>query len=199
MKTFKATKILLATLMLSASSITMAQKPSEDNHKRPMMTPEQRKEMRWQAASKKLMLSDKQNEKVKVLFAEYTDELDALCPAKNKMRDNNNLQPRKPEAPKQLTEAEVKENMKQQFANQRKLVDIQEKYFDKFCKELNAHQAKYLIDFGKKDPKSKQDMMHGKGKNFDGQFGQRPNFGNGFQHNMPQMRRGMQAPKDSIR
>ena len=136
-------------LMLSASTMVMAQQESrENNRQRP--TQEQMVEMQWQRVAKQLMLSDAQTAKVKPIYEAYMKEMKETFPAHKAEGRLGNPRPteagnQKPEAPKQMTDAEVSSMVKQQFAAERKRIDVQEKYFDKFCKELNPRQAQFLL------------------------------------------------------
>lgn len=156
-------------LMISASTVVMAQQqPRENNGQRP--SKEQVVEMTWQRVAKQLMLSDAQTAKVKPIYMDFLKEMNETMPAHRVPTENAGKQ--KPEGPKQLSDAEVKEQQKQQFATARKRIDIQEKYFDKLCKELNPRQAQYII-------KSVGMFSQGiKG----GKFGQRRHFGQHGQH-----------------
>lgn len=135
----KTLKLFLAMLMISASTMVMAQ---EQNDAKQKHSPEQRMEMMWRGVAQKLMLSDAQSEKVKPIFLAYVKEMREVAPKHGRM-DGDGKQ-----TAKEQTEADVKAEMKQQFANERKQLDIQEKYFEKFAKELNARQAKFLIQIG---------------------------------------------------
>lgn len=229
----KSMKFLLAAVMLSVCSVSMAQKPGENGGHCPM-NPEKAMEMRWQKVAKKLMLSDKQAEKVKVIYTDYMKEMMALNPmptgkpecgtdckkGEGKQGDCKKAEGKpgdcckkaegkkeegkpddcckKGEGKKEMTEAEVTQNMKQKFANQRKRIDIQEKYFEKFSKELNPRQAKYLVNSCKM-PKPGKMNKGGKGMKRGHQFnmqGQCPKAG---QPGMRGNHCGMTAPKDSIR
>ncbi len=141
----KSIKLFIAMLMLSASTMVMAQQePRENNRQRP--TQEQMVEMQWQRVAKQLMLSDAQTAKVKPIYEAYMKEMKETFPAHKAEGRFGNPRPTKPEAPKQMTDAEVSTMVKNQFAAERKRLDIQEKYFDKFCKELNPRQAQFLLN-----------------------------------------------------
>lgn len=139
-------KMFVAVLMVSASTMVMAQKQGSDNGKQAMPNEQQCMEMKWKKVSERLMLSDKQTDKVKTLYMDYLKEMKAQRPEK----PAKSVKGEKAAQGKQMSEADVKSNMKAKFARERKRIDIQEKYFEKFSKELNAHQAKYLLDSGKK-------------------------------------------------
>ncbi|MCQ2243742.1 MAG: hypothetical protein MJZ32_05735 [Bacteroidaceae bacterium] len=142
----KSIKLFIAMLMLSASTMVMAQQePKENGRKRP--TQEQMVDMQWQRVAKKLMLSDAQSAKVKPIYEAYMKEMKETFPAEGRLGNPRPTEAgkQKPEAPKQMTDAEVSAKVKQQFAAERKRLDVQEKYFDKFCKELNPRQAQFLL------------------------------------------------------
>lgn len=142
----KTLRLFLSMLMISASTMVMAQ---EQNNGKQKHSPEQRMEMMWRGMSQKLMLSDAQSEKVKPMFLAYMKEMKEVAPKRGGMhgkQDQADLREKKDI--KTPTETDIKAEMKQQFANERKQLDIQEKYFDKFAKELNARQAKFLVQAG---------------------------------------------------
>ncbi len=142
----KTIKLFLAMLMLSAGTIVMAQPQNDGKHKR---NPEQMLEMMWRGVSQKLMLSDAQSEKVKPMYLAYVKEMREAAPKHGRMHDQKDQMDRsEKKGMKAPTEADIKAEMKQMFANERKQLDIQEKYFDKFAKELNARQAKFLVQAG---------------------------------------------------
>lgn len=142
----KTIKLFLAMLMLSAGTIVMAQPQDDGKHKR---NPEQMLEMMWRGVSQKLMLSDAQSEKVKPMYLAYVKEMREAAPKHGRMHGQMDQMDRSEKKDiKAPTESDLKAEMKQMFANERKQLDIQEKYFDKFVKELNARQAKFLVQAG---------------------------------------------------
>lgn len=148
-KDMKILRMFIAMLMISASTVMMAQ-PQGRQHQQP--TQEQMQEMMWKRVSAKLMLSDAQTEKVKPIYLAYLAELQEIAPKRGQMVGQ--------QKPKEKTEADIKAEMKQKFANERKKLDIQERYFDKFSKELNARQAQYLVQSANRSGRM-QRGMHG--------------------------------------
>ncbi|MCF0243643.1 MAG: hypothetical protein HUK06_02620 [Bacteroidaceae bacterium] len=162
-----SSKSLLLAFAMIISVCAVAQNKQERPSK------EEMQQKKWQQISEKLMLTDKQSQKVAPLFADYQKEMKALKPE------------RKDKEKKSLIDAEVKEQMKNKFATMRKKADIQEKYFNKFLNELSPRQAKYLINHAgfKKAKKGNNRMMpqwREQRKNFNGnpmgmgQFDKRP-------------------------
>lgn len=144
----KTLRLFLAMLMLSAGTIVMAQPHNDGKQKR---NPEQMLEMMWRGVSQKLMLSDAQSEKVKPMYLAYVKEMREAAPKHGRMHGQKDQMDRSEKKDiKAPTEADIKAEMKLQFANERQQLDIQEKYFDKFAKELNARQAKFLVQAGSK-------------------------------------------------
>lgn len=180
----KTLRLFLSMLMISASTMVMAQEQNGGKQKR---SPEQRMEMMWRGVSQKLMLSDAQSEKVKPMFLAYVKEMKEVAPKHGGMHGKQDQADRSEKKDiKTPTEADIKAEMKQQFANERKQLDIQEKYFDKFAKELNARQAKFLVQAGsmRMGGHGMRNGMHNKGQFNRGRMGgQRGMHGFGPQMN----------------
>lgn len=167
----KTLRLFLSMLMISASTMVMAQEQNDGKHKR---NPEQRMEMMWRGVSQKLMLSDAQSEKVKPMFLAYVKEMKEVAPKHGRMNGHKGqMDSEEKKEIKTPTEADIKAEMKQQFANERNQLDIQEKYFDKFAKELNARQAKFLVQAGsmRMGGHGMRNGMHNKGQFNRGRMG----------------------------
>lgn len=150
----KNLKLAVAALLLSVSATMMAADRGEMN--RPSQ--EERIGQQWRQIAAKLMLSDAQTEKLASTYADFCKEMKVLRPqhmrgngmqkdslsAKKKLGKRSmkrGLQQRE-----QLSDAQIAKLTKQRMANQRRKIDIQEKYFDKFNKVLTARQSAYLIN-----------------------------------------------------
>lgn len=162
----------------------MAQSQNDGKHKR---NPEQMLEMMWRGVSQKLMLSDAQSEKVKPMYLAYVKEMREAAPKHGRMHGQKDQMDRGEKKDiKTPTEADIKAEMKLQFANERNQLDIKEKYFDKFAKELNARQAKFLVQAGsmRMGGHGMRNGMHNKGQFNRGRMGgQRGMHGFGPQMN----------------
>lgn len=180
----KTLRLFLAMLMLSAGTIVMAQPQNDGKQKR---NPEQMLEMMWRGVSQKLMLSDAQSEKVKPMYLAYVKEMREAAPKHGRMHGQKDQMERGEKKDiKTPTEADIKAEMKLQFANERNQLDIKEKYFDKFAKELNARQAKFLVQAGsmRMGGHGMRNGMHNKGQFNRGRMGgQRGMHGFGPQMN----------------
>uniref|UniRef100_A0AB33J8P0 Periplasmic heavy metal sensor n=1 Tax=Prevotella sp. GTC17260 TaxID=3236796 RepID=A0AB33J8P0_9BACT len=151
MKNFK---MLVAALLLSVSATAMAADKSEMD--RPSQ--KQRIGLKWKQVAARLMLSDEQTEKLASTYADFCKEMRAL--SLQRMGENGgkkeSLNGRKVlgkramkrgfQAKGRLTDTQIAKLTKQRLENQRRRIDIQEKYFDKFSKVLTARQAAYLIN-----------------------------------------------------
>lgn len=117
-------------------------------------------EMQADKMAAKLGLDDKTAAKFKTIYAEYQKELMALAPKpcqkegekcdkkcdkqEGKQCDKMHEKPCGKEM-KIKTDAEVDEMVKARFAQQKKMMELQEKYYGKFRTVLSARQAQKVI------------------------------------------------------
>lgn len=115
-------RILMAAVFVAISSFATAQEKKENG--RP--TPEQMIEWRVKKAEKGLMLDDAKSAQFASIYKEYLLEK-AKC---------------RPEIVrgKELTDADIKKNIKSRMDAKQKSLDIDKKYFGKLEKILNAKQ-----------------------------------------------------------
>ena len=130
---------------LAAAFVTVitanAQKNGNARQMRERPSAEQMAEQRAKKMSETLLLDDKTSEKFIPLYKQYIAELQAIRPERRMMRDGN--------SPKQeMTEEQIAERIKEGFANERKTIDIKEKYYKDFSKILNQRQIERMYRSG---------------------------------------------------
>ena len=86
-----------------------------------------------------LALDDATTKKFVATFTEYQKEMWAM---KKDIR---------PEKPKELTEAEAEQDIKQQMERKRKMLDLREKYYKKYSQFLSQKQIQRVYEIEKKD------------------------------------------------
>ena len=92
-------------------------------------------ESQWQRIASEAMLSSEQTKNLADTYKAYRNELRELMPQRNDSAQNA-----KP------SDEEIKANTLKSFSNERKRIDIQEKYFNEFCKTLTPRQAGMIIN-----------------------------------------------------
>ncbi len=159
---------------LAAAFVTVitanAQKNDNARQMRERPSAEQMAEQRAKKMSETLLLDDKTSAKFIPLYKQYIAELQSVRPERRKMvRDGNDTKP-------ELTEEQIAERIKESFANERKAIDIKEKYYKDFSKILNQKQIEKMyrnanaFAFGRNGQNpGKINVPHGKknGKNAD--------------------------------
>ena len=94
-------------------------------------------ESQWQRIASSAKLSSDQTKKLADTYKAYRNELRELMPQR---RDEGQGQKA------ELSDNEVKANTLKSFSDERKRIDIQEKYFNEFCKTLTPRQASMIIN-----------------------------------------------------
>ncbi len=129
---------------LAAAFVTVitanAQKNDNARQMRERPSAEQMTEQRAKKMSETLLLDDKTSEKFIPLYKQYLTELQAVRPERRMKRDGNNPK----EAKQEMTEEQIAERIKESFANERKALDIKEKYYKDFSKILNQKQIEKM-------------------------------------------------------
>lgn len=131
-----------AILMIAAIMIQMAAMAEGHSHgcnmpEKKKMTVEERLEEHTKFVIKMLELNDATAAKFKPVYKEYLKEKRALRSA--------GISKRK-EQKDQLTEAEAAKIVKERLQLSRKLLDVREKYYNKFGKIITAVQVKKIYD-----------------------------------------------------
>lgn len=131
------------------------------------LTPEQRQEMQINRMQKSLMLDDATAAKFAPLYKEYLEALESIKTCCPKMKQE------KPQQPKaERTDADIKKQLEEQLANQKKMVETKQTYLAKFEKILNARQLEKLfaaprhnkcMQTGPRAPKCDKKQMRGNG------------------------------------
>lgn len=125
------TALMMATMM--SCGIILAQSPTLKEKK---ITEEQRIEMRVKQMQKKLFLDEETSAKFVPLYKEYLEAMKQCMPIPK---------PAKKEDMQELTDTQIDKMMQEQFANRKKLIEIQETYYSKFKKILNIRQVEALF------------------------------------------------------
>lgn len=149
-------RILMAAVFVAISSFATAQEKKENG--RP--TPEQMIVWRVKKAEKGLMLDDAKSAQFASIYKEYLLEK-AKC---------------RPEIVrgKELTDADIKKNIKSRMDAKQKSLDIDKKYFGKLEKILNAKQLQKVFGRNEGVPKGGKKQFAQRGKRNDKGFAKAP-------------------------
>ncbi len=133
--------VLLAVLLMGSQTISAQNKDNKngkDNKQRPTL--EQMMQRQTNLMVKTLMLDDATAAKFAPVYKNYLKELRECRMMNRKDRvKNNNAEAR--QTPKPLpTDAEIEKQIKDQFAQSRKILDVREKYYNEFRKILAPKQ-----------------------------------------------------------
>jgi len=138
------TTALCAIMMAMCTTAVQAQKPSEKQR----MTREQMSEAQARNIAKELKLDEATTKKFVDTFSEYRKEMWAMRP--NMKRPNKD-------------EMDSEKAFKQRIEHQKKMLDLREKYYDKYCKFLTAKQAERVFKLEQKGMKRLAKKGHGPG------------------------------------
>lgn len=127
----KKNVMVLAVMLLGAVSMN-AQEKKEEGKK--VFNQEEMLKMQSERMANRMMLDDADAAKFTDLYQKYQKELNGL---REKKHD---------EVTKVLTDAEIEARMKAKWDRQRKMVDVQEKYFKEFRKFLTVKQAQQVLN-----------------------------------------------------
>lgn len=136
--TMKTNRLFITVMMAAIFSCgnMLAQNAQAPNQKK-KLTPEQRQEMQINRMQKSLLLDDETAAKFAPLYKEY---LEALKACRTEMKQEKPQQ-RKAER----TDAEIKKQLEERLAKQKKVVETKQTYLAKFEKILNARQLEKLF------------------------------------------------------
>ena len=161
--------VLLAVLLMGSQTISAQNKDNKDNKQRP--TPEQMMQRQTNLMVKTLMLDDATAAKFTPVYENYLKELREcrMMNRKDRMR-NNNAEAK--QTPKPVpTDAEIEKQIKDQFAQSRKILDVREKYYNEFRKILAPKQIMKIYQTEKnnankfrKEFDRRKGQKHGQGK-----------------------------------
>lgn len=149
--------MLLMIAVLSVNVSLFAQDNNKRRNDKP--TKEQRVEMQVKRMSSNLMLNDAQSAKFAVEYKKYLDDMAALRMPRPEKKDS---------LKKSLTDAEQIKMMKDRFANQHKMINLKEKYYNEFCKFLTPAQAQKAISTMKQGKKGHGKMQFRDGRGMKG-------------------------------
>ena len=161
--------VVLAVLLMGSQTISAQNKDNKDNKQRP--TPEQMMQRQTNLMVKTLMLDDATAAKFTPVYENYLKELREcrMMNRKDRMR-NNNAEAK--QTPKPVpTDAEIEKQIKDQFAQSRKILDVREKYYNEFRKILAPKQIMKIYQTEKnnankfrKEFDRRKGQKHGQGK-----------------------------------
>jgi len=129
----KKLMILAMSALLAANICAQEIKPECKKN----LSKEERIEFDIKRFTHELYLSDKQAEAFAVTYREYAQKINELM-EKNKPAV-------KPEPGKELKDSELDALTKQRFEFKKEMISLQEKYYAKFRKDLNARQAAKVV------------------------------------------------------
>lgn len=137
MKT-KFTYVLLAVLLIGSQTISAQNKDNKEGKQRP--TAEQMAQRQANQMVKTLMLDDATAAKFTPVYENYLKEL-RECRMMNHKPRTKPANAEAKQAPKPVqTDAEVEKQIKDRFAQSRKILDVREKYYNEFRKMLSPKQ-----------------------------------------------------------
>lgn len=158
--------VVLATLLLGSPLTLLAQDKVNKDKKQPP-TREQMVQMQTNRMVKSLMLDDATAAKFTPVYEKYLAEL-AECRTMNRgQRLNQDAK----DAPKPaMTDAEIAKQIKDQFTQSRKVLDVREKYYTEFSKVLSQKQVMKIYQM-------ERNNMNNFKKEFDRRKGQKAEQG----------------------
>lgn len=140
--------LFVSQFNLSAQTATPATATQTEVTKveRKVMTPEEKEEKMTARMVQQLLLSDADAAKFTPLYKKFMAEKRALRPQREEMKNSADATAAPKAAP---TDAEIKKAAKERFAQQRKMIDLNEKYYNEFSKILTAKQVEKVMSSAK--------------------------------------------------
>ena len=130
--------VILAALLIGSQTISAQNKDNKTNKQRP--TPEQMIQRQANQMVTTLMLDDATAAKFTPVYEKYLKDLSECRMMNRRERPRNNNAEATPATKPVLTDAEIEKQIKDQFAQSRKILDVREKYYDEFRKILSPKQ-----------------------------------------------------------
>ncbi|MCL1625449.1 hypothetical protein [Bacteroides caecicola] len=130
--------LAIAVAIVMSGSNVFAQNNQPEKKK---LTPEQRIELQAKHIEQRLMLDENTSAKFIPLYKEYLQALQSCRQT-----------PQKDGQKGELTDAQIKENLKKRLETQRAVVETKEKYLDKFSEILTARQLAEVFKAGHRRP-----------------------------------------------
>lgn len=160
--------VMMAALLIGSQAISAQNKERKDNKQRP--TAEQMMQRQTNQMVKTLMLDDATAAKFTPVYENYLKDL-RECRMMNRKERTNDRGTEAKQAPKPVpTDAEIEKQIKDQFAQSRKILDVREKYFNEFSKILSPKQILKIYQTEKNNATKFR-------KEFDRRKGQKPGEG----------------------
>ena len=128
--------MILAISAILVANISAQEQKKEAKEKK-QFTKEERVDFEVKRLTRELMLSDQQAEKFATTYREYRNELDEVF---QKEEEKKQFEPGK-----ELTDKELDQLAKKRFAGMKKFAAVQEKFYDKFRKNLSARQVEKVL------------------------------------------------------
>lgn len=146
---------LMMTAIMCFGNLSAQEQPAKQKKQRP--TAEQIMDMQVSGMQKRLMLDDETAAKFAPLYKEYLESLKACRPEK----------PQGNEPKKELTDKDIDQQMQQQWAMQKKIIEVKETYYAKFKKILTMRQVKQVFQSNAKPRMGKPNNMFKQGPHMD--------------------------------
>lgn len=167
--------VLVAALLMGTQFLSAQNKDNKEKKQRP--TPEQMVKMQTDQMVKALMLDDATAAKFTPVYEKYLKDLRECRMMNSKPRVKKDV-PQGAEAkgtapsPRPaMTDTEIAKQIKDQFAQSRKMLDIREKYYNDFSKVLSQKQIMKIYQMEKSNAKKfkkefdrRKGQKHGQGQ-----------------------------------
>lgn len=179
----KTIKILFAIAALMMSMQGFAQDKKAPGKKQ--MNPQQLVQMRCNRIASELALDDATTAKFTDVYSKYAEELKSIKKDSPKKREKMDTAKVK----KLPTDAEVEAKIKARFAQKKKMLELQEKYYAQYRKFLSPKQIEKMYQLEKKDGgRKKFGKRDGNRRAFGKGMGMNPDNKNGNGKQMPKFR-----------
>lgn len=133
----KRTALFSIMIAVIAAFTFTANAQSDKKEKRQHFNPEQMVQMRAQKIAEKLQLDDATTSKFIETYKAYLKDTHNVY-----VKYGQKMHGKKNDKKERKTDAEVEQEIKNQFAMSRALIDVRENYYTKFRAFLNPHQIK---------------------------------------------------------
>lgn len=164
--------LVVCFMVMASTCMAMAQQQQPNDGKKPGEGPRKRPNMEQFAKaqatriSQALGLDDKTSQKFVETFCSCRKEMAATRPA------------RSPKKRTEMTDAEVDKQIKANFQQVRKLLDIREKYYAAYSKFLTPKQIQRVYELERQDKERLEQRMHQKNGKKNGPRNGGPRKGN---------------------
>jgi len=138
---------ITATMPMMAQQQQNVQKKQKETRQR--LSPEQMQQMRIKHLINDLALDDATAAKFTEIYKDYSKEMGNIRKSYHAKGDKK----------KELTDAEIDAQTKTRFQQSRKIIDVREKYYERFRKVLTARQTKKIFDMEQRMGRSVKGKM----------------------------------------